>query len=91
LLAGDSDAGIEGVMERLMNTADLYTKANDGLITDRIDGLGEQVDSIDLRILDMGRRIDKFEENLRTEFATLELLVSGLQQQGAQMAAMLGG
>jgi len=91
LLAGDEDAGVTGFVERMTEALELYADETDGLLSSRIDGFDEQKDDIDDQIARMELRIEKFEENLRVEFSNLEVLVAGLNAQGQQMLAMMGG
>lgn len=90
LFGGSADASTDGIMDSFYDLGDLYTRAGDGLFVDRMDGLADQVDGISVQIEDMERRIDKFEETQRRRFAQLEMLVSSMNAQGAQMMAMLG-
>lgn len=87
-LAGDADAGVTGFIERMSTTVDAYI-GSDGLLSDRIDSMADQVDDLDVTIESMEMRLDKYEENLRNKFTNLELVVSGLQAQQQQMLSML--
>jgi len=90
LLVGDVGAGVTGFMERIASTTDQYADASTGLLTTRITNISDQVSGIDDDISSMQLRIDKFEENLRKRFATMETLIARIQAQGQQMLSVLG-
>lgn len=92
MLAGDGSGGtIEGFVATLDGAIEEYVDGSTGILSQRIDSLdgrkrdlGDQIDRLELRIEDK-------EEQLRSQFAALEQLVSGLQAQGNQMMAALVG
>lgn len=85
------DGVTSGLFERLESVVDSYAESSDGLISMRIKNFESENRLIDDRIASMELRIDKYEENLLKKFASLETLVAGLNSQGEQMLAILGG
>lgn len=85
-----ADSAATGFSRALTDLAELYT-SDDGQLTTRIDSLGNRSRDIDSQIERMERRIDKYEENMRKKFTAMELVVSNLQSQGAQLGSILSG
>lgn len=91
LLSGDTNAGVDGMMKRFQDLASEYTTSGSGILASRIKSYSDRVRLIETQKESMERRLEKFEDQLREKFANLEQVVSGLQSQGQQMTAMLGG
>lgn len=86
---GDTAGGIDGFIAKMDATVDAYANSADGLISSRLDGLDDEVVRIDVSIESMETRLTKFEENLRSKFTNLELVVSELNAQSAQLQSIL--
>lgn len=91
MLALRGDDTEQGLLSRMEDMVDVYAEKDTGLISQRIDGFEDLNRDIDDRIINMEVRIEKFETNMRQKFASLETLVAGLNAQGDQMLAILGG
>jgi flagellar hook-associated protein 2 len=61
-----------------------------GLIAGRSDAIGQQLNTLAEQIDAGERHVSQFEDNLRATFTSLELLVNGLQSQGALLLSALG-
>jgi len=90
LFVGDGGT-VTGILAQLDAAIGDMTDADDGLISQRLDGFDARVEDIDGQIERMELRIEDFEEDLRLEFAALETLVSDLQSQQSQLSAILSG
>lgn len=86
---GDTVGGIDGFISRLDATVEAYA-GSDGLIESRLDGIDDEMARIDVSIESMESRLLKFEENLSSKFTNLELVVSELNAQAAQLQSILG-
>ncbi len=89
--AGDTGASITGFAELLGADIDIYNDDTDGALTNRIDSLEGRSKDIDDQIDRLELRLDKTEERLTKQYANLEQIVSGLQNQGNQILAVLAG
>lgn len=85
---GDTVGGIDGFVTRLDTTVDAYS-SSDGLISSRLDGIDDEMARIDLSIESMELRLVKFEDNLRSKFTNLELVISQMNSQAAQLQSIL--
>ena len=85
---GDPAGGIDGFIDRLDGTLEAYA-GSEGLIASRTDGIDDEISRIDLSIEAMELRLVKFEDNLRAKFTNLELVVSQLNAQSAQLQSIL--
>jgi flagellar hook-associated protein 2 len=66
---------------------DLETRAGDGILVARQDGLSSTVDDLESAAAAMQRRIDTFRQNLVAQFTAMENTVSGLKSIGNYLAA----
>ncbi len=78
-----------GIAVRIYDTADDITDSIDGSIAIRIDGLETLVDDVSDDIREMEERLERMEEDLRRQFAALEMLLGGLSSQGAFISSMM--
>ncbi|MGF1468330.1 MAG: flagellar filament capping protein FliD [Sandaracinaceae bacterium] len=90
VLNGDASASVTGLFEDLARVVADYADTG-GILESRVDALEGRSRDIDGQIDRLERRIDQTEENLRRRYALLEQTVSGLQNQGNQLLAVLGG
>lgn len=88
LFAGDGTN--DGVFDRLHSYLTDVTKSG-GLLSIRTDGIADEISSLEDRIAAGERSVAAFEENLRAQFTSLEVLVSRLQSQGSFLLNALGG
>jgi flagellar hook-associated protein 2 len=79
----------DGVADRLADYLAGVTQAG-GLVANGSAGVAEQIRTLEDRIAAGERNLDQFERNLRATFASLEVLVSTLQAQGAFLLSALG-
>ena len=91
LFVDDRVNDVEGFMPRFAELVDEYTISGTGILSSRIDSIGSRVRDIDDSIERMERRVEGYEDQLRQQFASLEQLVSELNAQGSQLAAIQGG
>ncbi len=90
LFRDDTFSGIEGFMPQFAALVDEYTDSTDGLLSTKIDGIGDRIDDIDDQIGRMELNVEAYEARLRAQFTAMEQLVGSLQAQGQQMLAVLG-
>jgi flagellar hook-associated protein 2 len=90
LLNGDATAGVTGLFEQLSGAIDEFADDTDSILKSRIDAIEGRQRDIDAQIDRMELRLDKREEVLRKQFASMEQTVSGLQNQGQQLLAAMG-
>jgi flagellar capping protein FliD len=62
---------------------------SDGAITNRISSLASANRDMDNQIAHVQIRIDKYEEQLQTQYASLESLMGSLQSQGTALSSIL--
>lgn len=87
LLAAD---GGGGVMGRLSEAISPFVQT-DGSLRTKIDNLSSRNRSIDQQIDRMQVRIDKYEEQLRRQFAALESMIGGMSMQGQALIGIMNG
>jgi flagellar hook-associated protein 2 len=88
LFGGTSSVG--GVADRLHDFLAGVTQV-DGLISLRSTAVSNEIKRLNDDIASGQRNLDQFEATLRARFASLEVLVSSLQSQGAFLQKALGG
>lgn len=88
VLAG-ADSLEGGVMSAFDDFVGSFTSVGGAGISARMDAISTRVRGMDDRIAGMERRLELYETSLRSRFAALEELVSGLQAQGSQITAIL--
>lgn len=76
--------GIGAVVQSLV---ELQTRAGDGVLSARRDGLGDTVKRLDGQAEALQRRIDAFRQNLIRQFTAMEGTVSGLKSIGNFLAS----
>jgi flagellar hook-associated protein 2 len=79
-----------GVADRLSDYLTAVTQSG-GLIDVHNTAVGNEIRSLEDRISAGQRNLDAFEENLRAQFTSLEILVSSLKSQGAFLTSAFGG
>ena len=79
----------DGVNASLRATIDRYIDSTDGIVTNRIDSLGERADALAEDITDFDDRMDVYEERLRRQFTSMELAIARLQQSQNALLALL--
>ncbi len=82
-------AGGTGVADRLSDYLTAVTQSG-GLIDVRNASVADEIRSLEDRIAAGQRNLDAYEENLRAQFTSLELLVQSLKSQGSFLASALG-
>ena len=90
-LFSGNGAGITGFVELFEADIEVFNDDTDGVIQGRIDGLEGRSRDIDDQIDRLELRLDKTEERLTQQYAQLEQVVSGLQNQGNQILSVLAG
>lgn len=81
--------GSKGLMGQLVDKLDPYTRAG-GTISSRITNLSERNHDIDDQIDRLQVRLDKYEEGLQAQYASLESLMGSLKSQGSALSSILG-
>jgi flagellar capping protein FliD len=79
----------DGVNASLRTTIDRYIDDTDGIVTNRIESLGERALALTEDISDFDDRMDAYEERLRRQFTSMELAISRLQQSRDTLLALL--
>jgi len=77
-----------GVMRSIDSVVEGYVTSGSGVLSAKSKGLRDRVSTIAERIDGMELRISKYEDTLKKQFTSLEMLVSGLNAQGNQLAAI---
>lgn len=90
-LFSGNGAGITGFVELFEADIEVFNDDTDGVIQGRIDGLEGRSRDIDDQIDRLELRLDKTQERLTQQYAQLEQVVSGLQNQGNQILSVLSG
>jgi flagellar hook-associated protein 2 len=78
-----------GVADRLSDYLTAVTQAG-GLIDVHNTSISDEIHSLEDRISAGQRNLDSFEENLRAQFTSLEVLVQSLKSQGSFLLSALG-
>jgi flagellar hook-associated protein 2 len=81
--------GNDGVADRLSDYLTAIT-ASGGVIDVHNAAVGSEIRSLEDRISAGQRNLDSFEENLRAQFTSLEVLVQSLKSQGSFLLSALG-
>ena len=79
----------DGLASTLKTTIDELADPVDGIIKARRDGIASRKDNIDDRIEALEQRLGRYEERLINRFASMEILVSSFQAQGAALSNAL--
>ncbi len=82
--------GVDGVFDRVHDYVSGVTGSG-GVLPTHTQTVSDRIDSLQSRIDEAQRNLDAFEADLRATFTSLEVLLSGLQSQGAFLANALGG
>ncbi|MEE3259910.1 MAG: flagellar filament capping protein FliD [Candidatus Latescibacterota bacterium] len=82
---------IYGVARRLSDSLGSITDRFEGTLTNREQAIGDTIDNLDKRVVDMERRIEQKRLNLVGRFATLEGTIANLQSQGNFLSSQLSG
>jgi flagellar hook-associated protein 2 len=77
-----------GVMRSIDSVVEGYVTAGTGVLSAKSKGIRDRVASIAERIDGMELRVTKYEDTLKKQFTSLEMLVSGLNAQSNQLAAV---
>ncbi len=86
LLSNDGDE--LGLMVQIRDALDPIS-GSDGSLSTRIKNMSDNVHSIDAQIDRTQLRVDKYEDNLRAQYAALEALIGGLNSQGQALTSMV--
>jgi flagellar hook-associated protein 2 len=77
-----------GIGKRIPQTVDSFIATGIGSLSSRVDGIGKAISNIDDKIASEEKRIATYQNNLTTQFSSLEKLVSGLQTQGQYLTGL---
>jgi flagellar hook-associated protein 2 len=78
----------KGLMSQVVDKIEPYVRSN-GSFTNRISSLASANRDMDNQIAHVQVRIDKYEEQLQTQYASLESLMGSLQSQGTALSSIL--
>ena len=81
--------GGAGVADRISDYLTAVSQAG-GVIDVHNTAVGKEISSLEDRIAAGQRNLDAFEENLRAQFTSLEVLVQSLKSQGSFLLSALG-
>lgn len=81
----------DGFLNKLDNTLDTVLRRPDGLIPSKKDGLRSQLNTLDRRISDRERILDRKEQALKTRYSRLEETIAKLKAQGNSLGQMGAG
>ena len=79
----------DGVNAALHLVIERYNDSTDGIVTNRIDSLGERASDIGEDITDFDDRMDVYEERLRRQFTAMEVAIGRLQSAQNTLLALL--
>lgn len=77
-----------GIAVRIKDQVETFTDSVDGLFKARNEGFDRQIKDFDTRIANAERRIEAYEQQLKSRFAAMEALVGRLQGQGGALSAV---
>ncbi len=86
IFAGDGGDGLSKIFQDL---ADTYTRAGDGILTAKTDGLNSRVKIFDQQIEQIENRAAAVREQLQKQFTALEQAMAGFQTQQAYLSTIL--
>jgi len=75
-------SGSNGISTQIESLVEIQTDAEDGILTQRSEGLNESIDRIDIEVEQMEIRVEKFREGLIAKFVAMEQLISGSNVMG---------
>lgn len=81
LLIGDSDAGIQGIFEKLDERLDDYLDYEDGYFVMKTNSISQSITSLDKSISDEEERLEAIRERLQKQYANMETTLAELQSQ----------
>jgi len=73
-----TDAAPDGVNAALQAVIDGFIDEDDGSVEGRVDGLGDQIETMQARIAAFNERMEAYEERLRSQFTQMEIIMSRL-------------
>lgn len=73
----------------MADVIDLYIDETDGLVTNRVDSLGELIDTVTEDIEDFEDRMDAYEARLKKNFTAMEVALGKLQTAQDSLSALL--
>ena len=79
----------DGVTKLIQDTSKTYTDFVDGHLTVRVKGLDKSIVGLQDDISELERRAQGYEEQLKAKFMSMELTMARLEQQNAQVQAMI--
>ncbi len=83
-----SEGATTGVMQSIDTIVEGYVTPGSGVLSAKATGIRDRAKSLSQRISGMELRVTKYEDTLKQQFTSLEMLVSGLNAQGNQLAAI---
>lgn len=78
-----------GVNKALRDGLDSYVDTDDGVITERMDGLDDRVEAQQERLDRFDRKLDAYEKRLKNQFLNMELAMSRFQSAGQSLLALM--
>jgi len=80
-----------GVAVQINNYLDFVTDPIDGTVQIAEDGIEDAIDSLDQQIENWDRRLALKEEQLKSEFLNMELLINSMQTTGSYISSVMSG
>jgi len=90
LLAGTDATAAGGVMSIVSNAVDIFTKSSTGLMANRSDALAATTKRLQSRIDSEETRINRYAEQLRKQFTTMDTSVAAWNAQGSYLTSLYG-
>jgi len=87
LFAGTPDHTVEGLGDKLDSLIETFVDYSNGILTAKINGMNSSIKTIDNSITRQEQYVSKYEEKLRAQFTSMEVMVSGLQSQSNFLAS----
>jgi flagellar hook-associated protein 2 len=79
----------DGFGASLQSLIDSYLDEEDGVLTERLEGLDEEIETYDERIAAFDDRLEAYEERLRSQFLQMEIIMARLNQASDSLTALL--
>ena len=88
LFTGTTDHTVDGLGDKLDDLIETFVDYSEGILTAKVNGLNNRIDSINSSIDRQQGYVDKYEDRLRAQFTAMELMVSSLQSQSNYLSSI---
>ena len=81
LFAGTADHSVKGLADRMDDLIETFVDYSEGILNAKVNGMKTSISSLDKSIERQEEYVSKYEDKLRAQFTSMELMVSSLQSQ----------